>query len=102
MRFCIVGCRAKRIVAPPLRRDDDGGAEARPSLTRPASQEVSAMSDIQVENYKKFVTKILDRWNSKNEKIGKELAPILEELSKLNATRCKSRPKQQRMKCAWS
>lgn len=42
------------------------------------------MSDIAVENYKKSVTRITDRWNTKNEKIGKELAPLLAELAKLN------------------
>ena len=43
------------------------------------------MSDIYVENYKKSVTKILDIWAKENEKLGKQLAPILDELANLEA-----------------
>jgi hypothetical protein len=41
--------------------------------------------DIQVANYKKSVDKITDNWAKKVEKLAKELAPINDELAKLQA-----------------
>ena len=41
------------------------------------------MADIAVENYKKAVSKAVDRFEGKLEKIGKDLQPVLEELTKL-------------------
>jgi hypothetical protein len=43
------------------------------------------MSDIQVENYKKSVTKAVDRWREKLAKLAKKLEPIDLELDKLEA-----------------
>lgn len=42
------------------------------------------MADIATENYKKSIIRVVDRWGDKMEKIGKELAPILKELSDLS------------------
>src|SRR5262245_54754399 len=41
--------------------------------------------DIKVESYKRSVEKITDNWAKKVEKLAKELAPIDEELDKLEA-----------------
>jgi len=43
------------------------------------------MSDLDVEAYKKGVVKAVDRYETKLEKIGKELAPIDADLAKLEA-----------------
>lgn len=43
------------------------------------------MSDIQVENYKKSVTKAVERWRDKLAKFAKKLEPINSELDKLEA-----------------
>ncbi len=50
-------------------------------------QGVDTMSDLAVENYKKSLSKILDRWEAKNDKIGKQLAPILADLAELQANK---------------
>jgi len=41
--------------------------------------------DIKLENYKKSAAKILDAWGAKIAEVGKKLAPIQEELDKLQA-----------------
>ena len=43
------------------------------------------MGDIAVENYKKSVTKVVDKWSKAVGDIGKKLSPVLDELSKLQA-----------------
>jgi len=48
------------------------------------------MSDIAVENYKKSVAKIFDRYGQKIERIGKQLAPIEGELEKLQKVKTPS------------
>ena len=45
------------------------------------------MSDINVENYKKSLTKILDTWGKDMEGLAKQLAPITDELAKLDANK---------------
>jgi hypothetical protein len=55
------------------------------------------MSDIYVENYKKSVTKILDIWAKENEKLGKQLAPILDELANLQANKNPSPDEKKRI-----
>ena len=42
------------------------------------------MGDIATENYKKAITRAIDRWSDKMEKIGKQLAPIMKELAELS------------------
>jgi hypothetical protein len=43
------------------------------------------MSDIDVENYKKSVSKIVDEWGKEAARIAKELEPISAELDQLDA-----------------
>jgi predicted nucleic acid-binding Zn-ribbon protein len=43
------------------------------------------MADVEVENYKKSVTHAVERWNKKLVDINKELAPIQEQIDKLEA-----------------
>lgn len=43
------------------------------------------MSDIDVENYKKSVSKILDEWGKEAARVAKELEPITAELDQLDA-----------------
>jgi hypothetical protein len=43
------------------------------------------MSDTTTDAYKKYVTKLADKWETENEKISKKLTPIEEEIAKLKS-----------------
>jgi seryl-tRNA synthetase len=45
------------------------------------------MSDLNVENYKKSVVRNVDKWNQEVEKLAKQLAPVNDDIDKLEANK---------------
>jgi hypothetical protein len=63
------------------------------------------MDDIKLENYKKSVARLIEDWAKEAAQVGKELAPIEDELEKLEANKSpspddKKRIEELKKKCA--